>query len=549
MPSPAEVTPRLLRVLLLAGLAGAAALSLSQRHGPDPGVALTLVGEDSRGWAAALAGSHPPPGVVRLGPDPPPWPGAELLAGVAAEVPVQVALAPAEAGLRVWLSPGLREGRAGAVGVALQGTPGDTVTVTLVRDDGVGEVAPDPVQVILGPDGTGERALRIRPQRAGWQRWWVEGGGSTAVIGAWVKPEERIRILALAGAPTWETRFVLRALEEWGAEVVVRQELGRGVVSGPDPFPSTPEGFQPYHVVLLLSGAVLPPESGEGLRRWVGEWGGGLLRMAGGDAGPLDGAGLSWNLPAELAPLPPLPVAVSGVPLSEGPGRWVALRRSAGGDPLLILEGEGAGRIVTVGLRESWRWRSEAGAVDEHREFWRSLVEWAAGGIGDPWVLAPHPLVLPREVPVRVQVAVGSGPSAGLPGRLEVESPSGTRQALAVREVGAGRGEGVFLPLEEGIHRIRAGVGEEDAVWGAVEVVSEGEGGGGIGPPLSRGEFTLLLGAAGGSLVPEDSARTLARGGVPPPGSGGILRAGILLVLLSALPLVEWSVRRLRGER
>jgi hypothetical protein len=57
----------------------------------------------------------------------------------------------------------------------------------------------------------------------------------------------------------------------------------------------------------------------------------------------------------------------------------VVLERVAG-IPVVAARRAGAGRVVQVGYEETWRWRlaGDAGAVDEHRDWWTDVVAAAA---------------------------------------------------------------------------------------------------------------------------------------------------------------------------
>lgn len=300
--------------------------------------------------------------------------------------------------LDVRLEGAPRAGWAGSVRVRATGMPGDTVPLLDPRPTGRSDTVP----MVLDEWGVGEAGIRIVPTQAAWQDWPVArmDTGDQGKAGSWVLDDGPPRVLVRMGPPTWESAFLVRSLEEAGARVQVRQRLGVGLeLRGEGSAAEGPvEGVSPaVHVTIVLPDAGLTADDWERLAGDVRQRGAGLILIPDGPGGPIRGwletlgwavahgistvpaGGLEWELPPEVVALPPVDLEVEVAPMSgESAGSPVAF------GPL------GMGRLAVMGIQDSWRWRMEAGQVDAHRLFWRSLVEWAGGGAGlEGWVVPP----------------------------------------------------------------------------------------------------------------------------------------------------------------
>src|SRR5690606_40874535 len=180
-------------------------------------------------------------------------------------------------------------GRAAGIRVSVRGAPGDTCRVLLA--DAAGPL--DSARVVLDAAGVGAVGRRVRPAAPGWQEWTVSAAGETRRVGAWVRSAPPPRVLALSGPPSWEVRYAVRALEESGARVEVRQALGRGLAVGGDPDAAR---FAEYDVVLLFPGAELPARARTALAEHAAA-GGGVLLV------PPTGTGRTFGLPDAAGPL------------------------------------------------------------------------------------------------------------------------------------------------------------------------------------------------------------------------------------------------------
>jgi hypothetical protein len=531
--------------------------------------------------APALAGAERPSIVVRRSTAVPAAAELELLAALAAHAPLLVALpggAPA-----LWVDPpaNARTERAAAVAFGVASGPGDTVHVRLY--DGAGAV--DSLAVVASAAGRADGAFRVRPARAGWQEWRVEAAGSAVRTGAWVHEALPPHVLLVAGPPTWESRFVLRALEEAGVRTAAVIPLGRGLHAGDAgrTLPADSASLARYDAVLLLPGAAVGPGALQALERYVAGGGGllavgrpdvwrafGLSATAGAEV-ELDGAAVRWRLPAELAPLPAAELRVPVLPLgAPGPGAYVAALADDGAS-LLALRQAGTGRAAGFGVLETWRWRMEAGRVDEHREFWRGLADWLTGQGSAPLRVHLPAAEGPTGAVVHIDLYGSASGASGAadPGAaplLRLQRPDGTSETLIAGRVGRrpAQANGVeaahtaawrvaFLPVTEGVHRLGLigddGTGRETD--GELHVAAAFRAGGGAPAADGTARLALLARASGGSAVPADSvipwleARQAEFGAV----RGGEVLRWLLLATLLAAAAAEWTVRRLGGRR
>jgi hypothetical protein len=484
----------------------------------------------------------------------------EALGAVAARTPLLVALADQPQLLRV-MPPGAPQAeRVSAVSFRVAGMPNDSVVVRL--SDATGPL--DSVRVATDESGAAAAAFRVRPVRAGWQDWVVEANGARQVSGAWVSAAAPIRVLVVAGPPTWESRFVVRALEETGIRVDLVQPLGRGLRVGDAAasIPAAPAELDRYDAVLLLDGAATSAQQLRALEQWVSVRGGGVLAvdeaaaatLGLGRAGPaveVDAEELHWSLPAELVPLPSAGLRSMARPqLSLEPGVVVGATASAG--PALTLRPLGRGRAAALGLTETWRWRMEAGRVAEHREFWRSAVEWLAGGVRrDHWVQIATP-VAPVGAAVEVEVRT-LGPEAAADTRADralpsllLTRPAGEAERLPSRMDPKRPGvvRSAFVPATEGVYTL-ALEGSSDTVGFRAVAAAPGV------APDAWARLALLAEASGGATVARDSLGAAVRrwqqggsGAAPGPSRLPML----IFAVLVALACAEWAARRLSGR-
>jgi hypothetical protein len=357
-----------------------------------------------------------------------------------------------------------------------------------------------------------------------------------------------------AGFPHWESKFLVRALEESGATVETAYDLGRGqfVVQGGSGL--SPERLARADAVILLNGAPV----GDGERRMLQDWaaarGGGVLLVGGQARGgtfgltdglrarSVDGPSLTWTLPPELAPLPADRVR-SGAVVFGAVRAGAAMAVTSGDAGVLALRPLGRGRAASLGLTETWRWRMEAGRVREHREFWRALVDWLASAPRDPLtVQVPEP-VGPAGARREVVVYAASGAAASAPPLL-VTRPNRRADTVSLVADPARPGvlRGAFLPADTGLYTFAFAGRAPSAAYRATAAAGPADD--------AWARLSMLASASGGRMLPADSLRPAIRR-LTPEGAGGGAPLPLGWMLFWALLLAagtEWAIRRLRGQ-
>jgi hypothetical protein len=200
-----------------------------------------------------------------------------------------------------------------------------------------------------------------------------------------------LRPLLVVGHVGWESKFLVRALEERGWRVDLRLALTpqAHVAQGAN----APLDTGRVAAVLAVGDATgLSPSA---LQRYVHD-GGGLILLDGAErglatlaAGDTARVGLMADAhAAERTDVPPTLVpSTSLVRLRDSA---VAIERRAG-FPTVALRAYGAGRVEQIGYRNLWRWRMMAGdtGVAANRRWWAARVSDVAYA---PAVRTPQPL-------------------------------------------------------------------------------------------------------------------------------------------------------------
>jgi hypothetical protein len=551
--------PSLLRIALLTLICLAVLLPArgSPPAAPDTVLRLPRTGategsQDAR-VREALAGT--PPGlVVRASAESPDDAELEMLAALARRAPLLAVLPDREPAVIAWAPERASAGRAAAIHFALRGRPRDTVTVRL------GDLAGllDSARITLDETGSALAAFRVVPDRAGWYEWTVTVGQEQAAAGVWVRAAAPLRVLVVAGPPDWESRFVTRALEETGATVTVAQPLGRGLSPGGQAamLPASANALADYDAVLVLTGATALAAQLRALHDYSSQLGGGVLSAAHGRAATALGVAaisdgtavtsaerISWSVPVEVAPLPATSVEVrlhavralapTAVPVAIAPI-----------GPVLVLSPLGRGRAGVLGINDTWRWRMQAGRVDEHRAFWRSLVDWLAGGARDTVSirLTENQPATERRLLVEVDDAAGSVE------QLTVRRPDGSEEQLRLARVGstaAGTRASALVAATAGLHELR--------LPGAATSTAFAAYGGEDSPPVRAGNewarLTLFAYRSGGAAISEQRLDGVIDGWrrASDRSTSPISRELLLFALIVSVAVAEWTVRRVRG--
>jgi len=184
------------------------------------------------------------------------------------------------------------------------------------------------------------------------------------------------RHLLVLGRVSWESKFLVRALEDEGWNVDLRLTL--------TPQTRVTEGVSlPLDTGRVAAVLVVGEPTGideAALSRYV-HAGGGLVLLDGAE-GKLPRLAVGDTSPAPPAPEPPS-AAIGGVPPSAVTLASIATLRAGavaidrrGGRIAVAVRRLGAGRVEQVGYRDTWRWRLAGGdsGMGAHRRWWASRV-------------------------------------------------------------------------------------------------------------------------------------------------------------------------------
>lgn len=250
---------------------------------------------------------------------------------------------------------------------------------------------------------------------------------------------DRIRVLQVAGRPSWDERFVRRLLKENPSVDLISFFILRSptdnAIAGPDelsliPFPTRElftEELHTFDVVILQDFNYRPYQMGlylQNIRSFVEEAGGGLMMIGGSlsfSEGEYDGTPIADILPVELLPgpghlseepfhpivteagrshpitdlmdlvdgadpyasLPPL----VGVNLVKGKAKdsevllaHPFLNAAGVAHPVVAVREVGAGRTLAILTDTTWKWSlphvGQGGRGDVHRRFLANALRW-----------------------------------------------------------------------------------------------------------------------------------------------------------------------------
>lgn len=188
-------------------------------------------------------------------------------------------------------------------------------------------------------------------------------------------PALRLRPILVVGEAGWESKFLIAALEESGWNVAARLTTAPGiaVVQGS----IVPLDTARYAAVVVLDSLAFQPSE---LSRFAQSGGGvvlGGVTVANARLVALAGASVRQLEQGRLG-------AVAG----DDPTRGLAARVFAiddrhaatldrrNGAAVMVARRLGAGRVLAIGLQDTWRWRMQGadGSVPSHRAFWSGAV-------------------------------------------------------------------------------------------------------------------------------------------------------------------------------
>ncbi|MCU0647039.1 MAG: hypothetical protein MUF00_03550 [Gemmatimonadaceae bacterium] len=282
-----------------------------------------------------------------------------------------------------------RPGPARMVTLAVAAASGDVLTVrdSIGRIDSVAVASPSSALIMSAPVGAVSVRIAPAPARADT----VPTSAPLTTAARTVAQTLRVRMrditpprgVVVLARPGWEGKFVAAALEEAGWRVDVRFPLrpDTATVQG------APRRLDPSRVsVIVALDSTAAPLIGP-ITTFV-RAGGGLV--LGGEA--LGHPAFGILRPGVLGPRrePTTLVIDSAAPRRALPllpvrrltSNAVALERDQRDIALSARRFEG-GRVVAVGVHDSWRWRMSgpAGSVDAHRRWWSDVVSAAHGEI------------------------------------------------------------------------------------------------------------------------------------------------------------------------
>ncbi|HXV86491.1 MAG TPA: hypothetical protein VD793_07315 [Gemmatimonadales bacterium] len=255
--------------------------------------------------------------------------------------------------------------------------------------------------------------------------------------------------IAVMGHAAWEARFVVAALEErgWSVDAMLAVAPGVSVTQG-RPLPLD-LGRHAVAVVLDSVAGVSPGAVADFVRAGAGLVlvGGRALQAFPGLAPGTPGRGIRSSF-LSFAALPQggdprLGLSALAVePLAGLSFGAVELdrREGAAGAAAAAARRIGAGRVVYVGYRDTWRWRMEGtgGAAREHRDWWAAVVAAAAAstppgsrdqrmGVSAAAISRTEPGAGWEAAP-RAGIVAALGPAVAL---SSASSPRGNRVPLA----------------------------------------------------------------------------------------------------------------------
>jgi uncharacterized membrane protein len=302
-----------------------------------------------------------------------------------------------------------------------------------------------------------------------------------------------------------------------------------------------------------VAGQRLPSEAGAS----------GLALTAEGESHPIMRLGASgeetrrrWAALAPLAATAPLG--------SPRPGAIVLAAAPARGQmiPVIAVQRYGQGRSMVFGGEASWRWRMMAQSSDRsHELFWRQAARWLVEASPDPVSIVAADPPQPGESTAVEVVArdAAFAPVADATVSATVESPDGSRQALAFRRVPAqpGRFAASFRADQPGLYHVSAGATRDGAALGASErwMYVGGADREFVDPRLNEGFLRRAARESGGRYVrAADAARLVtwiqeaARQNLVSSQRDAWQQPWIIAALVLMLS-VEWTLRRMWGLR
>ena len=366
--------------------------------------------------------------------------------------------APLPRGLvALWPPRGAQAGRAFEVGGRVHGLPGGAVELL---DPGGRRVA----RAALAEDGHFRLTGQARdPGPATWRLRTHDRAGrqvDDAAVPLEVAPGARLRVLALAGGPDPELKYLRRWASDADLALEARIALGPAMDIGDGPARLDPAMLAGYDLVVLDARSWQALGARRAPLLQAVDNGLGLLLQLPGATAPSERAALrslgfatAVERAREVALPAPAGADLAGTtpaPLTLGPLRLdgdavVPLLRAADGAPLAGWRAHGLGRIGVATFDDSYR-LVLAGDGARHGDLWATLFSTLARARAQP-----------SAQPDDDQARVGQRlVLCGLPASAMVEAPDGRRVRIYVDPAGGARACAGFWPRVAGWHALRA---------------------------------------------------------------------------------------------
>jgi hypothetical protein len=208
----------------------------------------------------------------------------------------------------------------------------------------------------------------------------VRATGRTFAAGASARDSVELRPVLVLSAASWESKFVIAALEERGWRVAARARVAPAVEVTQGPLGAIDTAH--YAAVIALDSTAAPYAGA--IARYARDGGGVILAGAAARIAGLAGVapGAVGRRMAGVAG-----AVASDEPRSGLPAYHIASLRpdaialeSRDATPVIAARRASAGRVLQSGYDETWRWRMSGGdgAVAAHREWWSRLVSAVA---------------------------------------------------------------------------------------------------------------------------------------------------------------------------
>jgi len=423
------------------------------------------------------------------------------------------------------------------------------------------------ISVSLGyvPTAAGASLLRVSAN--------IAGVRDSAVADAVVDVRDvRWNVLVYDARPSWMSTFVRRALEQDPRFAVTsRVVTSRGVstdVGRPPARLDDASALEAFDAVVVGAPDALSPQDVAGLETFLRRRAGGVMLLLDRRAsGPYErlASVTSWQSDSGkamtvVARSDSIRAAEVTWPAKLPPGAEAMAFARLGDTARAAVWGTnvGAGRVVTSGALDAWRFRdrgsSESGPSSFDR-FWRELVANVASGSPSPLdVRVAHPVMRPGErtsvaVTLR-EAALSSAPSIHASAAAVI---SNGRQSTAIRLLPTTRSGELIAeltaPSTRGVYRVAVSSGNARAEVPFVVVPDAAP------PHASRSDLVAALASERGGGVIDASTSDVARAvtaAIHAPARAVAwhpMRSAWWIVLFAGALSGEWWLRRRRGVR